>query len=74
MYAFDCYVDVGNALNVMVRADDDQQDLVDGEEDQDASIESEDIGPDVADADVSGTDAAATAGDADVDKVSISRG
>lgn len=58
----------GNALNVMVRADDDQQDLVDGEEDQDASIESEDIGPDVADADVSGTDAAATAGDADVDK------
>lgn len=51
----------------MVKADDDLQNMVDGEEDQEASVESDDLGPDVAVAD-SSSDAAA-ASDSDANRV-----
>lgn len=60
---------LGGGSGLMVKADDDQQDLVDGEEDQDASVESEDILPDGADAETGSMDAAATATDTDAEKV-----
>lgn len=55
----------------MVRADDDQQDLVDGEEDQDASVESEDIIMEGTEAETGNMDAAATATDTDAEKVML---
>jgi len=58
----------GSGSGLMVRADDDQQDMVDGEEDQDASVESEDGILDGGDAENINMDAAAAATDTEAEK------
>lgn len=62
---------LGGGSGLMVRADDDQQDLVDGEEDPDASVESEDIVLEGAESETGNMDAAATATDTEAEKVML---